>query len=300
MEDVTDTVFRQIVASCGAPDLFFTEFASADGLQSAGRHEVGKRLKFTEDEKPLIAQIWGMNPEAYMKTAAELAEMGFDGVDINMGCPVDKVIKQGACSALIKNPTLAAEIIAATREGAGDLPVSVKTRIGFNEVATEEWCGFLLEQNLDALTVHGRTTKEQSKVPANWDEVAKVVASRDSQSPGTVIIGNGDVLSYAEAQEKADKYGVDGVMIGRGIFHNPWVFNENVDVKSKGTSDRIELLSRHLQLFNETWGDEKDFNIMKKFVKMYVNGFEGAAEMRDLMMKSKSHEELVEVISTLL
>lgn len=299
MEDVTDTVFRQIVASCGAPDLFFTEFASADGLQSAGRHEVGKRLKFTENEKPLIAQIWGMNPEAYMKTATELAEVGFDGVDINMGCPVDKVIKQGACSALIKNPTLAAEIIAATREGAGDLPVSVKTRIGFNEVATEEWCGFLLEQNLDALTVHGRTTKEQSKVPANWDEVAKVVEIRDSQSPGTVIIGNGDVLSYAEAQEKADKYGVDGVMIGRGIFHNPWVFNENVDVRSKSTADRIELLSHHLRLFNETWGDEKDFNIMKKFVKMYVNGFEGAAEMRDLMMKSKSYEELVEVISTL-
>lgn len=296
MEDVTDTVFRRIVADCAPPDLFFTEFTSAEGLLSKGAKEVGLRLRYTEEERPLIAQIWGTSPDAYKSAARLVKELGFDGVDLNMGCPVDKIVKQGGCSALIKNRDLAVEVIAATLEGAGDLPVSVKTRIGFNKIETEEWCGLLLQQNISALTVHGRLAKDQSKYAADWEEVGKVVKLRDQIAPDTVIVGNGDVLSYEAAMEKVATYGVDGVMIGRGIFQNPWVFSKDIDISTKSPADRVELLGRHLQLYKETWGDEKDFNIMKKFVKMYVQGFEGAAEMRDLMMRSQSYEELESAI----
>jgi tRNA-dihydrouridine synthase len=202
MEDVTDTVFRRIVGRHGAPDLYVTEFTNTDALTSKGERIAMQRLRFEESERPIIAQIWGIHPKSYYESAKKIATMGFDGIDINMGCPQRDVIKSGACSALIRNHKLTKEIIEATKDGAGDLPLSVKTRIGFSEIQTEDWCRFLLEQNLAALTIHARTVKEQSLVPAHWEEVTKVVALRDKINKQTLIIGNGDVIDRADGLKK--------------------------------------------------------------------------------------------------
>jgi len=179
MEEVTDTVFRQIICKVSRPDVMFTEFANVEGLMSDGRNEVIKRLRYEEIERPIVAQIWGKDPKNFYEVTKLIKRLRFDGVDINMGCPEKDVVKNGCCIALINNRGLAAEIIAAVKEGAGDLPVSVKTRIGLDKIITEDWCGFLLEQKIDALTVHGRTAKEKSDVPAHWDEIAKVVRLRN-------------------------------------------------------------------------------------------------------------------------
>ncbi|NTV30540.1 tRNA-dihydrouridine synthase [candidate division WWE3 bacterium] len=294
MEDVTDTVFRQIVGFCGAPDIYFTEFTSVDGINSPGKDHVIRRLMYTETERPLIAQIWGKNPENYYKAAQMLVHMKFDGIDINMGCPDASVIKQGCCSALIENQSLASEIIKATQEGAASLPVSVKTRIGFRVKKTEEWLSFLLNHNLAALTVHGRTASEMSKVPAQWDEIAKAVEIKKQLQKDTIIIGNGDVLSYADGLLKVEQAGVDGVMIGRGIFSNPWIFNTAINPEEVTIKQRLELLIRHVELFDVTWGTTKNFDILKKFFKIYVSGFSGAHELRSELMNMKAAPEVLQ------
>lgn len=295
MEDVTDTVFRQILLQTGRPALFFTEFTNVDGMFSKGSEHVTKRLKFTPQEKPLIAQIWGMNPDNFYKAAKQLVEMGFDGIDLNMGCPQHDVTSHGACSALIKNHTLATEIIRATQEGAGDLPVSVKTRIGFGTIQTEEWIGFLLTHNLAALTVHGRTVREMSKVPAHWDEIGKAAKLRNDLGLDTLIIGNGDVMSVAEGEEKAKQHGLDGIMIGRGIFHNAWLFNPAIDPSTKTLKERLEILYKHVSLYNETWGNDKHYPTLKKYFKIYLSGFDGAAEIRGKFMETNTPEEALHI-----
>lgn len=297
MEDVTDTVFRRIVAKCGKPDLFYTEFVSCDGLLSPGREKVAQRLQYTEEERPLIAQIWGTDPSAFYKAAQIIVELGFDGIDINMGCPVEKIVKQGACSALIENPTLAVEIIKATKEGAGDLPVSVKTRIGFKNRKTTEWASVLLGTDLAALTIHGRVAKEMSKYPADWDAVGEVVRLRDSMGVSTLIVGNGDIKSLSQALEMHQKYDVDGVMIGRGIFDNPWLFNQSVDISKVSVEEKLNILLEHVTLFDQVWGDKKNFAILKKFFKVYVNGFDGAADLRAKLMECEDADEVKVVIS---
>ena len=296
MEDVTDTVFRRIVARCGRPDVFFTEFTNTDGMCSAGREAVIHRLQFTEEERPIVAQIWGNNPEHYFQACRDLKEMGFDGVDINMGCPVKKIVKNGACSALIENKPLVAELIAAAKEGANGIPVSVKTRLGFRRLETEHWAEFLLEQKPVVLTMHGRIAKEMSDFPANWEEIGKVVEIRNAMGSETLIIGNGDVGSLAEIDEKAARYGVDGAMVGRGIFHNIFLFDPERSAVEPLPPERIALLMDHLHLYRETWGSDKNFEVMKKFVKVYVAGFEGAAKLRNRLMESSSYKELDEVL----
>ena len=284
MDDVTDTVFRQIVARIAAPDVFFTEFTNADGYCSPGKAMVGRKLKFAPIELkiPLVAQIWGSNPDNYYTMAQDLAQQGFSGIDINMGCPVREVVRHGCCSALINDHSRAAAIIEATKAGAGDLPVSVKTRIGFATITTEDWASFLLGFDLAALTLHGRTAREMSKVPAHWDEIAKAVKLRDQLAPDTLIIGNGDVSSRSEASERVRETGVDGVMIGRGIFRNPFVFEAAAAEHS--VAQRLGYLLTHLDLFEETWQGQKSFEIMKKFVKIYISDFDGASELRQQIM----------------
>lgn len=303
MEDVTDTVFRRIVASCGRPAVFFTEFTSVDGLFSQGHKQVAKRLQFTQEERPLVAQIWGMKPENYYKAAQLLVEMGFDGIDINMGCPQRRVVKQGACSALIKNQVLAKEIIQATKEGAGSasrqMPVSVKTRIGFQTIQTEEWIGFLLRQGLDALTVHARTVREMSDVPAHWDELPKIINLRNMTSPQTVIIGNGDVMSREEAEKRAEMYRLDGVMIGRGIFHDPWIFNPLRSGTDVTFDEKIDKLIEHISLFQKTWNNEKSYSIMKKFFKCYTKDIPGAAELRAELFTLETPQEVIERLTSI-
>ncbi|HEX7041629.1 MAG TPA: tRNA-dihydrouridine synthase [Patescibacteria group bacterium] len=299
MEDVTDTVFRQIINFTGKPDVYFTEFTNVDGMNSLGDKKVSQRLKFGKNEKPLIAQLWGVTPENFYLAAKRILEMGFDGIDLNMGCPQRDVTRHGACSALIKNHNLAKEIIDATRGGAGNLPVSVKTRLGFSKIQTEEWIGFLLTQNLPLITIHGRTVSEMSKVPAHWDEIGKVVKMRDEVSKDTLIFGNGDVMSLTEAKEKVELYGLDGIMIGRGIFHNPWLF-AGVDPSQKSVKERLELLKKHVELYEKIWREKKNYQILKKYFKIYLSEFEGASDMRQKFMETNNYSEALELAENLL
>jgi tRNA-dihydrouridine synthase len=293
MDDVTDTVFRQIVADCAPPDLFFTEFVNVDGLQSPGRDRLLKKLQFTNKERPIIAQLWGKVPANYYKTAKEIVDMGFNGIDINMGCPEKSVVKNGCCIALINNRELAGEIIAAVREAVGEhFPVSVKTRLGLN-VVDLTWHEFLLQQKLNALTIHGRTAKELSKVPANWQKIGEIRALRDRLSPTTKIIGNGDVLSRAQGLELARTHQLDGIMVGRGIFEDPFVFAEQSSWQGYAKSQRLELYAKHVKLFAQTWQPgQRNIATLNKFCKIYVNGFDGAKELRDQLMHVKTIDEL--------
>lgn len=296
MDDVTDTVFRRVVASTARPDVFFTEFANADGLQSAGREAVLQKLKFTEVEKPLIAQLWGMKPENYAKTTAELVKMGFSGVDLNMGCPVKNVVKMGACSALINNHELAGSLIRATQEGAdGKIPVSVKTRVGFDKVDMG-WIRFLLEQGLAALTVHGRTAKEQSKVANDWELIGEIRRMRDEIAPQTLIIGNGDVLTLKQGEELVKKHKLDGIMIGRGIFQDPYVFSADSPWEQMKTSDKLALYVKHIELFEQEWGESKNPAGLKKFAKVYISGFDGASELRSKVMGRSDIKGMLELV----
>ncbi|MDO8618628.1 MAG: tRNA-dihydrouridine synthase [Candidatus Daviesbacteria bacterium] len=300
MEGVTDTVFRQIVAGVGRPDVFFTEFVPVDAITSKAQEKVVEKfLRYSKAERPLVAQIWGIDPEKFYESARLLKKLGFDGIDINMGCPVDHVIKKGSCSALIKTPKLALEIINATIKGAGDLPVSVKTRIGFSKIEMD-WVRMLLQTKITALTLHLRTAKEKSKVPAHWEEMERVVAIREELKSRVLIIGNGDVKSLKEAQNKCKKYKIDGIMIGRGIFDNVWLFNPQVDIKKVTPKQKIDLLIKHLELFQKTWGKNRHFALMKKFVKCYISNYDGATEDREILMQTKNLDELTGIAARLL
>lgn len=303
MDDVTDSVFRQVVGQCAAPDVFVTEFVNVDGLQSPGRQQVAKRLRTSGNatEKPLVAQLWGLNPENFRKTAREIVDGvygGFAGIDLNMGCPIKTIISNGACSALINNRELAVEIIKATQEGAaGKLPVSVKTRLGFNEIDLS-WHELLLQQNLAALVVHGRTRKDMSKVPAQWDQIGKVRELRDKIAPGTAIIGNGDVLSREQGEALAKQYMLDGIMVGRGIFHDPFLFGKPSVWPKYSRQQKLELYTKHVKLFTETWEPgERPIHTLNKFCKIYINGFEGAKELRERLMKANSAEDLQSLLA---
>jgi nifR3 family TIM-barrel protein len=298
MENVTDFVFREIVACLlPKPNVFFTEFTSADGLNSKGREETIEKLKFSEAQRPIVAQIWGTNADNLYKAAQLVSELGFDGVDINMGCPVPAVMKHGAGAAFIKNPKLAKECIEAVKSGSHGLPVSVKTRIGYQEIITEDWISFLLEQKIDALTVHGRTAKQMSKGEANWKEIGKVVLMRNEIAPNTIIIGNGDVKDYPDAVEKHHQFHMDGAMIGRGIFTNPWTFDKTTHEHSK--EEYLDILVKHMDLYDKVWGDTHHFDVLKKFFKMYVREFDGANELRQKLMECKNSTEAKKLLKDL-
>jgi tRNA-dihydrouridine synthase len=300
MEGVTDTVFRQIIASCAKPDLFMTEFTSVEGYFSDGRQRVAESLKFTAQiEQPIVAQIWGKVPHTMQPMAEELAHMRFAGIDINMGCPDKNVVAHGCGGALIENTGLVGELIKAVKKGAPELPISVKTRLGFRSIETDTWIRFLLEQGLDALFVHGRTVRELSRVPAHWDEIGKVVRIRDKAGVATKIIGNGDVKDATDALEKSKKYGVDGVMIGRGIFENLWAFDRSAHPHIGTTQDLFSLMRQHIQLFSETWGSGKNYATLKKYFKIYIKGFDGASEIRDRVMQTNTPEESLSILDTI-
>lgn len=294
MEDVTDTVFRKILVDLGRPNVYFTEFVNVEGLMSEGRNAVIHRLKFDEEESPIVAQVWGLRSENFKNVATLVEEMGFDGIDINMGCPQRNVTKIGACAALIKNRKLAGEIIEATKSGC-DIPVSVKTRIGFNSIVTEEWISFLLGFDLAALTIHLRTAKEMSGVPAHWNEMEKIIELRDKISPNTLIIGNGDIVDYPDIASKCRKYDMNGGMIGRGVFNNITAFNEKGPTELS-EKERIDLCIKHIKLFDKTWGEKKKYDILKKYYKIYISGFEGAKELRMGLMETKSATEALKVL----
>ena len=306
MEDVTDTVFREVVLSVSDPDalnVVFTEFTSTDGLcHEKGRPKVIERLLVNASEMQLlksrntklVAQIWGGDPEKFRLSAKLISEMNlFDGIDINMGCPAKKVVKNKSCANLINYPELAKEIIYATTEST-DLPVSVKTRVGFSRIITEEWISHLLETSPKAITIHGRTRKMMSNGPVLWDEIGKAVTLRNQLGSETLILGNGEVFSYGDALNRIEQYGVDGVMVGTGVFKNPWMFN--TEPLETTVLHRIELMRKHITLYQNTWGNGKDYNVLKRFFKIYLNGFSNAAHWRDAFMRAHGYNEALQLL----
>lgn len=297
MEAVTDTVFRHVVKNAAAPDIFFTEFTNATGWVNAGDRAIGTRLVKTPDEKPMVAQLWGADPEAMGKLGKYCAELGFDGVDLNTGCPDSHALKSGAGAALIKNPELTAELIAALKESG--LPVSVKCRLGYSSTSEfTEWISHLLRQDIVALTVHLRTKKEMSKVDAHWELMSEIKKLRDEIAPQTLLIGNGDVRDRQHGLELIEQTGIDGVMIGRGIFHNPFAFEKTARPHSR--EELLGLLNFQLDLHDQYNIDgRRKFDPLKRFFKIYMREFEGAAELRDKLMHTKNTAEVRDVLSSL-
>ncbi|MEI8223686.1 MAG: tRNA-dihydrouridine synthase [bacterium] len=335
MADVTDPAFRRIITKYGKPDVTWTEFVSADGLcHPAGRDNLIKDLAYTEAERPIVAQLFSSNPENMRKAAQLCAELGFDGVDINMGCPDRTIEKQGCGSAMIKTPDKAVEIIRAAKQGISDagkeIPVSVKTRVGYNTEIINEWIPVLLNESIAALTIHARTRKDLSQVPANWNYVMRVVALRNKLAPETVILGNGDVVDRADGLEKAATTGCDGIMIGRAVFGNPWIFNTSIAVAKRGNwrqgfllrllphrwskriqgdsrytvaqiplAEKLRVMVEHSQLFCELL-PHKNFAVMKKHYKAYAHGFPGAKDLRVALMEAVDVESVKGIVEQFL
>lgn len=285
MEDVTDAAFRRMFALHGRPHVTYTEFTSADGLVLApepGKTKLLKKLLFSDIERPIVAQLFSATPDRMEAAARLVQELGFDGVDINMGCPDRAVEKQGSGAALIKSPEIAVELMRAVRRGAPNLPLSVKTRIGYNCDELERWVPQLLAEEPAALTLHLRTRKEMSDVPAHWDRMRAAVALRDATGSKTLIVGNGDVKDIADARAKADESGCDGVMLGRAIFGNPWLFSEHIATPE----ERINGLIEHLTLFNDLLGSTTHYAVMKKHFKAYIHGWDNAKDLRARLMET--------------
>jgi len=300
MADVTDAAFRRIVTKYGKPDILWTEFVSADGLASPGREVLKNNLIYTKTERPIIAQLFSAHPDKMREASKLVAEMGFDGIDINMGCPDKSIEKQGAGAAMMKNMKVAGEVIQAAKDGIKDakcdIPVSVKTRIGYNKNQISEWIPFLLEQDIAALTIHARTRKEMSLVPARFEHVKEVVEIRNKMGVKTKIIGNGDVESLEQGRKRAFETGCDGIMIGRGIFGNPWLFSGKIPT----VKQKLKVLVEHTKLFEKILGKHKNFAVMKKHYKAYVNGFDGAKELRIKLMNTNKAREVEDIIKDFL
>ena len=304
MADVTDVAFRSIINKYGKPDVLWTEFVSADGLaHPIAREKLLIDLRFDKAEHPIVAQIFGSNEDNIREASRLCEELGFDGVDINMGCPDKSIEKQGAGSGMIKNIEKAKAVIRAAKEGAPNIPVSVKTRIGYNKNEIDTWIRALLEENLPVLTVHLRTRKEMSLVPAHWDLMPDIVKLRDEIAPNTLIIGNGDVMNLEDANKKVLETGCDGVMLGRAIFGNPFLFSKQKrPERSEGQilQEKLHVMLEHTKLFEELLGQHKNFAIMKKHYKAYVLGFDGAKDLRVKLMDAKDYKEVESIVNDFL
>jgi tRNA-dihydrouridine synthase len=320
MANVTDIATRSMLVKYGKPDVMWTEFVSADGLISPGKDRLAIDLLFDKSEKPIVAQLFSANPEKMKKATSLVRDLGFDGIDINMGCPDRSVEKQGAGASMMKNRELALEILKSAREGwigsvhakgsvikegsyprsADNIPISIKTRIGYSKIDLS-WIEMLLKQNLPALTIHLRTRKEMSLVPAHWDLMKDIVKMRDEiqrdvpKKYRTLIIGNGDINSRKEALQKIKETGCDGVMIGRGIFGKPYVFAKKQNRSLEKPEAKRKMLLEHIALFEK---HPKDFNIMKKHFKAYINGWNGAKELRVKLMGANSLEEVEGILES--
>jgi nifR3 family TIM-barrel protein len=318
MSGVTDDAFRQMFLKYKKPDVFWTEFVSVGGLSSRGRNYCLKLLRFNLKERPIVAQIFGSEPALFEKAAREIAELGFDGIDINMGCPDRAIEKQGAGAVLIKDPALAKEIIRATLRGAQGgqkkIPVSVKTRIGYSKNEINKWIPAILEEKIAALTVHFRTRDEMYFAKANWKLAKEVIKLRDKYSPKTLILGNGDVKSLKEARELVKEKGMDGAMIGRAVLGDPWFFLASPKLRSEGgssysptISERLNAIVEHTEIFDKLHTEDivkngryKQFESMKKHFHAYTKGFKGAKEIRERLMKVKNTSEVKEIINKFL
>ncbi|RXS21724.1 tRNA-dihydrouridine synthase [Staphylococcus saprophyticus] len=290
MEDVTDVVFRHVVSEAGRPDVFFTEFTNTESYcHPEGVHSVRGRLTFTEDEQPIVAHIWGDKPDHFREMSIGMAEMGFKGIDLNMGCPVPNVATKGKGSGLIQRPEIAAEIIQAAK--AGGIPVSVKTRLGYSEIDEwRDWLRHVFEQDIANLSIHLRTRREMSKVDAHWELIGEIKKLRDEIAPDTLLTINGDIPDRKTGLELAEKYGIDGVMIGRGIFHNPYAFEK--ESREHTSEELLGLLRLHLDLFDQyTENEPRQFKPLRRFFKIYVRGIRGASELRHQLMSTNTTDD---------
>jgi tRNA-dihydrouridine synthase len=318
MANVTDAAFRRMFVECGKPSVFWTEFVSVEGLLSKGRDRLLPDLWFGPGEHPIVAQIFGGKPEQFEEVAPFIKKLGFDGIDINMGCPDRGVEKSGGGAALIKDPIRAKEIIRALKrgvvggktDGEGDetadaMPVSIKTRLGYSKTdELEGWLTALLEEQPTALTVHLRTRAEMSDVPAHWELAPQIVVLRDKISPKTVLLGNGDVRSLEDGHAKAKISGMDGVMVGAGVFGNPWFFS----ARTPDTKERLERMVTHTELFEKLYrsdnpkpisqgGRLKNFDVMKKHYKSYTPG---EKELRIRLMDAENAGEVRKIVQDFL
>ena len=295
MEDVTDIVFRHVVSEAARPDVFFTEFTNTESYcHPEGIHSVRDRLTFSEDEQPMVAHIWGDKPEQFRKMSIGLKEMGFKGIDLNMGCPVANVAKKGKGSGLILRPERAAEIIQATKEGG--LPVSVKTRLGYYEIDEwKDWLKHVFEQDIANLSIHLRTRREMSKVDAHWELIEAIKTMRDEIAPHTLLTINGDIPDRQKGLELANKYGIDGVMIGRGIFHNPFAFEK--EPREHTSEELLDLFRLHLSLYEKYSNEEtQQFKALRRFFKIYIRGIKGASQLRHKLMSTETIDEARELL----
>ncbi len=291
MEDVTDVVFRHVVSEAARPDVFFTEFTNTESYcHPEGKQSVRGRLTFTEDEQPIVAHIWGDKPEHFRQMSIGMAKLGYRGVDINMGCPVPNVTQNGKGSGLIRRPEVAADLIQAAK--AGGLPVSVKTRLGFTEVDEwHDWLTHILKQDIVNLSIHLRTRKEMSKVDAHWELIPEIKKLRDQVAPNTLLTINGDIPDRQTGLKLAHQYGIDGVMIGRGIFNNPFAFEKQPQDHS--SKELLDLLRLHLDLHDKySKLGLRSFKALHRFFKIYVRGFRGASELRNQLMSTESTDEV--------
>jgi len=318
MADVTDAAFRRVIAKYGKPDVIWTEFVSADGLMRAtpeGKAKLMRDLIFTEAERPVVAQFFTSDPEMMEQTARLAVELGFDGIDINMGCPDKSIERQKAGAAMIKDPARAREVIRAAKRGAekadgsGALPVSVKTRLGFNKNEIETWLPELLAERPAVITMHARTRKEMSKVAAHWDQIKRAVEIRNEvqkdipEGERTLIFGNGDVVDLVDARKKVEETGADGIMLGRAIFGNPWLFSNLKNLSESqqiSLEEKLKVMVEHTKLFEELLGDVKNFAIMKKHYKAYVTGWDGSKELRGKLMEATNAKEVEDIVSSFL
>ncbi len=297
LADVTDAAFRRVIASHGKPHVLWTEFTSAEGLCGEHHEPLWCNLLYSEVERPIVAQLWSANPTAIEQAAALVARLGFDGIDINMGCPDRRVERRGAGAALCQQPTLAQALIGAAQRGAGATPVSVKIRLGYDRDELDTWLPALLESQPAAITIHARTRREKSEVPAHWDAVARAVRIREAQGSSTLLIGNGDVRHLAEARARAAATGVDGVMLGRAIFGNPWLFHPSMARETLPVAERLRVLVEHTQLFETLLGEIKSMDRMKKHYKAYLEGIEGAEALLRQLMASHSAAEVAAIVN---
>ncbi len=334
MSGVTDAAFRRMLVRCGKPEVMFTEFVSADGLflrpekenkessfpptvyrdhkqlfKAADHWGVASdnplllNLLYSEEERPIVAQLFTADPGMMEKGAGLIKEMGFDGLDINMGCPDSSIEKQGAGAALINDPALAGKLIRAARRGAGQLSISVKTRIGYRSDCLEEWLSQLLPEELSAITIHARTRQQLYRPSADWSRIAQAVQLKDKLNPSVLLIGNGDVLNREDAYRLAEYSGADGVMIGRALLGDPELFADKINDRNYQTEDDLDVLQRklgslkeHLKLFQELFGEYKNFADIKKHFKAYVSGWEGARELRSELMEAKEPQQALNIL----
>jgi len=297
MEDVTDVVFRHVISAAARPDAFFTEFTNTESYcHPEGRNNVRGRLQFTADEQPIVAHIWGDRPELFKQMSIDMKKLGFQGIDLNMGCPAHNVAPKGKGAGLIRRPEVAADILQATKEGG--LPVSVKTRLGYVEVSEwYDWLGHLFEQNIANLSIHLRTRREMSKVAAHWDLIPEIKKLRDEIAPQTLLTINGDIPDRQTGLQLVEKYGVDGVMIGRGVFKNPFAFEK--EPKEHTAKELLKLLFLHLDLHDKYLidGEPRPFKPLLRFFKIYIRDFRGANELRQQLMETTSTDEVRQIVA---